>query len=303
MNKNSKIMVMGAGAVGSLFGGLLADYGYDVTLVGRSAHVEAICKNGLKISGITNKIIKVKATTDPINADLVLLTTKSYDTKEAIKQIALKNDHCDTIILSLQNGLGNLEDICRIIDEKNVILGITFLGSIFLGPGHIKHTGLGRIVLGELDNSISDRIELISEMFNKSKISTEVTDDIFGRIWDKLIVNIGINAVAALSGIKNGQILECEETKWVMEEAIREAILVANIMGVKISDSLIEKTIDVAKKTAQNKCSMLQDFERNKRTEIDAINGAIVRLGKAHGINTPVNKTLYSLVKGIEFFK
>ena len=302
MNADPRIMVMGAGAVGSLFGGLLADYGYDVTLVGRAAHVDAICKNGLKISGITNRIIKVKATTDPIQADLVLLTTKSYDTIKATRQIPI-GASCDTVILSLQNGLGNLEAISEITGEKKVVGAVTFLGSTFLEAGHIKHTGLGRIIIGELDGSISDRIKKISEIFKNVGILIEMTDDIYGRIWDKLIVNVGINAPAALSRAKNGQLLACSETKWVMKEAINEAILVAKKLGVKISDDLFEKTIDVAKKTAQNKCSMLQDFERGKRTEIDSINGAIVMAGKAHGIDTPVNRTLFSLVKGIEMIK
>lgn len=299
MNSNPKIMVMGAGAVGSLIGGFLADSGYDVTLVGRPSHVNSINENGLKITGVTNKIIKVKATTNPICADLVLLTTKSYDTKEATKQIsnALGSE---TTVLSLQNGLGNLEVISGIISEKNVMGGIAFMGSIFVEAGHIKHTGIGRIVIGELDGNISDRIKAIVGIFQKAKIPVEITEDIKSQIWDKLIVNVGINAPAALARIRNGQIIEYKETKWVMEEAICEAILVANKIGMKISDNLVEKTIEVAKKTARNKCSMLQDFERGKTTEIDAINGAIVELGKKHGVKTPVNQTLFSLVKGFE---
>ncbi|MDY6966602.1 MAG: ketopantoate reductase family protein [Halobacteriota archaeon] len=297
MISNPTIMVMGAGAVGSLFGGLLADSGYDVTLVGRSAHVDVICKNGLKISGITKKNIRVKASTDPIYADLVLLTTKSYDTEEATRQIPID---VDTTVVSLQNGLGNLEAISGITGEEKVVGGITFLGSTFIEAGHIKHTGLGRIVIGELDGSITDRTKTISKIFQNAGIPVEVTDDIFSRIWDKLIINVGINAPAALAKIKNGQILEYPEMKWVMVEAIKEAISIAEKIGINISEGLIEETIEVAEKTAQNKCSMLQDFERGRKTEIDAINGAIVRLGGRVGVKTPINRVLYSLVKGIE---
>ncbi|MHC1581828.1 MAG: ketopantoate reductase family protein [Candidatus Syntropharchaeia archaeon] len=292
----TRIMVMGAGALGSLFGGLLADSGYDVILVGRKKHVDAINKNGLRISGLTDKIIDVKASTTPVDADLILFTVKSYDTEKAARELRIEKD---TTVLSLQNGMGNEEKIASIIGEEHVLGGITSYGALFVEPGHIKHTGIADTFIGELNGEITQRAKKICEMFKDAGIKTEITDNIREKIWEKLVINVGINAPTSICRIKNGMLLEIPEMKWIMEKAVEEAVEVAKRMGIKITNPL-EKVIDVATKTRENESSMLQDIKKGKRTEIDAINGIIVELGEKFGIPTPVNRTLFSLVKGIE---
>ena len=297
IKRNPKIMVFGAGAIGSLFGGILSDFGYDVTLVGREAHVKAINENGLIISGFTEKTIKVDATKEPVESDIVLLTVKSYDTKQAIEGIPLSKE---TVVVSIQNGLNNLDTICKYVDETRVVGGVTSNGSLTLSPGKIKHTGIGYTVIGGLNEDGNAVARDVAKILTDAGLKTDVSGNILEDIWTKLMINVGINAPAALTGLRNGELPEIEETKWVMVESIKEAILVARKSGINIPEGIIEKVFDVAKRTRENRCSMLQDVANNKKTEIDAINGAIVNLGEEMGVDTPINRTLYSLIKGIE---
>lgn len=286
-------MIMGAGAIGSLFGGLIADAGYDVTLVGRRAHVDVVNERGLRISGIMEKKIEVVAKTEPIEADIVFLTVKSYDTEEATRSIPIKRD---TVVVSLQNGLGNIDKMVRILGIERVVGGVTSHGALFVSPGHIKHTGTGRTLIGGLVKDKKD--ERVAEILNDANVKTDVVEDITQKIWEKLIVNVGINAPTALTGIKNGELLLYPEMRWVMTESVEEANRVAKKIG--IDGISIEDVEDITRKTAENESSMLQDVKRGKRTEIDAINGVIVRIGRENGIDTPVNRTLYTLIKTIE---
>jgi 2-dehydropantoate 2-reductase len=290
-----KILVMGAGAIGSLIGGLLSASGEDVTLVGRYAHVRAIKKKGLRISGLTEKVVKVDARLRPFPADLVLLTVKSYDTEDAIKMVPLREN---TVVVSIQNGYGNLEQISKYAKGR-AIGGITSHASLFLSPGHVKHTGYGDTVIGEQDGRITERVKKIKKIFSEAGIPTKVTRDIRREIWKKLIVNCGINAITALASCKNGEILSRKELREIMILAVKEATEVAKI-ETEIKENMLRKTIDVIRKTAENESSMLQDLKRGRRTEIDAINGAIVRIAEREGMEAPLNKVLYSLVKSIE---
>ena len=297
MKRNPKIMVLGAGAIGSLFGGLLSDFGYDVTLVGRAPHVKAIKENGLIISGFTDKTIEVDATTEPVESDIIFLTVKSYDTEQAIREIPISKE---TIVISIQNGLNNLETIFKYVEKSQIVGGVTSNGSLTLSPGQIRHTGIGYTVIGGLDEEANIAARDIAKLLTDAGIKTEVSEGIMDRIWEKLMINVGINAPAALTGMRNGELPTCEEAKWVMIEAIKEAILVAEKVGINIPKDMVERVIDVTENTAGNRCSMLQDVANKKRTEIDAINGAIVRMGEEMCIDTPINRTLYALIKGIE---
>jgi len=297
MKRNPKIMVLGAGAIGSLFGGLLSDFGYDVTLVGRASHVKAIKENGLIVSGFTDKTIEVDATTEPVESDIVFLTVKSYDTEQAIREIPISKE---TIVVSIQNGLNNLETIFKYVKKSQIVGGVTSNGSLTLSPGKIRHTGIGYTVIGGLDEEGTMITRDIAKLLTDAGLKTEVSEDIMEKIWEKLMINVGINAPAALTGMRNGELPTYEETQWVMVEAIKEAILVAEKVGINIPKDMVERVVDVTEKTAENRCSMLQDVANKKRTEIDAINGAIVMLGEEVGIDTPINRTLYSLIKGIE---
>ncbi|HEC56797.1 MAG TPA: 2-dehydropantoate 2-reductase [Candidatus Syntrophoarchaeum butanivorans] len=292
-----KIVVMGAGAIGSLFGGLLALRGEDVLLVGRRSHVDAINSRGLKISGMTDAIVHVRASTHPEEGDLILFTVKSYDTEKAASSLIINDD---TIVLSLQNGLGNEEKIAEVVGREHVIGGVTSYGALFLEPGHVSHTGIGETVIGELDGSITERVSRLSDLLNKAGIMTSVTDSIKRKIWEKLVVNVGINAITAITGVKNGKLLEIPQLRELMRYASLEAVEVGRKQGIDLGYDLIDRVEEVARRTAENRSSMLQDISRGKKTEIDAINGMIVRLGEEVGVDTPVNRILTLLVRGIE---
>lgn len=288
-------MVMGAGALGSLIGGLLAHNGEDVILVGRRKHVDAVNSRGLRITGLVDETVQARASTQPVESDLIIFTVKSYDTREAAQ--ALPTD--DSTILTLQNGLGNAEIIADIAGEDRVLAGTTSMGSTFLEPGQIRYTGRGETRIGSPWQEDDNRVEGIVSMFNDAGIPAGESPDINHDLWAKLVVNAGINAPAYLTGLRNGELLEHEDILWLMRMVGQEAAAVARAEGI-VLENPVERIIQVARDTAGNRCSMLQDRDRGRQTEINVINGAIVRRGKKHDIPTPVNRALLALVKGAE---
>jgi len=301
-----KIAILGAGAMGSLYGGFLAEGGNEVWLLDVwREHIDAINNNGLIIEGLSgHRIIKnIKATSNPFDigiADLVIVFVKSTITDIVISQnldIFDKN----TIVLTLQNGLGNVEKINKLINKKNIIAGVTAHGATLISPGNIFHAGIGATNIGELNGGFSDRIRVISNIMNTAGLETTVSDNVIGLIWGKLLVNVGINALTAITKLKNGQLIDNAETEELLETAVNEAWNIVKAKGILLSyDNPIIYTKQVCKATAQNFSSMLQDITNCRKTEIDMINGAIVREGKKLGIETPVNITLTNLVKSIE---
>jgi 2-dehydropantoate 2-reductase len=300
-----KIAVIGSGAMGSLFGGLLSEAGEDVTLIDIwKEHIDVMNRKGLKITGVGgDRIVRVKATSSPSEVgpvDLILIFVKSYDTRKATMD-ALPMVGTNTIFLTLQNGLGNIEQIAEVVGSDRVIAGSTTHGSTLIGPGEIYHAGSGVTVIGEISGEITDRVKTIANTFNRAGIETEVSQNIIGVIWSKVLVNVGINALTALTRMRNGELLEVLELKEVMRKAVEESIEVAVKAGIRLEiEDPVEEVFKVARLTAKNKSSMLQDIERRRRTEIDAINGAIVTIGKKYGVKTPVNETLTAAIKGLE---
>lgn len=299
-----KTVIIGAGAMGSLYGGLLSLSGKEVWLVDVwKEHIDAICSKGLAIEekgSIRN--ISVNATADLQSvgkADLVLYFVKTYHSEKAVSDsLILKKD--DTLFLTLQNGLGNEEVICKQVDPKNVILGVTGQGATLLGPGRIRHAGWGKTYVGELDGMVTDRVNQVAQMFRKAGIETDISSRIHDLVWEKLFVNTGINALAAMTGLKNGQILDYPETLRMMEALVNEAIDVARKKGIRIEGNPIDKVKAVIEATRENRCSMGQDLDRKRRTEIDAINGAVVREANRLGISVPYNRMITDLIKVIE---
>jgi 2-dehydropantoate 2-reductase len=300
-----KIAVMGAGAMGSLFGGLLAEAGEDVTLIEVwKEHVDALNARGLRITGISGeRTIEVNSTTDPGKVgpvDLVIIFVKSYDTAEAARD-ALPMVSDETVFLSLQNGLGNIDKIAEAAGRKRIIRGVTAQGSTMMGPGEIYHAGQGLTVIGEPDETSTERVERIAKAFKHAGIHTKISSNIMGALWSKVLVNVGINPLTALTGLRNGELLDHPEIRQVMRRAVEEATMVAQSLGIEMEfDNPVEKVYEVAEATAANRSSMLQDVERGRKTEIDALNGAIVELGRLIGVDTPVNYTLVTAVKGLE---
>lgn len=298
-----KIAVLGAGAMGCLYGGLLAEANNQVWLIDIwKEHVDIINQKGLKVEDKNGeRVIKnIKATINPNEVgivDLILVFVKSTITDKAVegaKSVIGEN----TIILTLQNGLGNIEKIAAVSKEENIIAGTTAHGSTLLKPGKIRHAGKGITVIGEIDGKKSERIKVVKELFDKSQIETILTENALGVIWDKLLVNVGINAITALTELKNGELLEFKETEELLENAVSEGQNIAKAKGINlICEDPIDHTKKVCSLTANNKSSMLQDIMNKRKTEIDMINGAIVREGRKLGISTPINLALTNLIK------
>lgn len=299
-----KTVMIGPGAMGSLFGGLLTRSGQDLWLVGyKKDQVETIRSAGLTLEDREgSQVIPMRATPDVTSAgkaDLVIFFVKTYDTEKAVSD-SLVLEKEDTIFLTLQNGLGNEEAICKKVDPKKVMLGVTGHGATLLRPGHVRHAGWGKTFIGELDHRITDRALRIARMFCDAGIETEVSSNIHEEVWGKLLVNVGINALTALTGFKNGQLLDYPETARLMENLVVEAAEVARRKGVRIKEDPAERTRKAAAATRENRSSMGQDFDHRRKTEIEAINGAVVREAQSLGIPVPFNQALTDLVKAIE---
>jgi 2-dehydropantoate 2-reductase len=299
-----KTVMMGSGAMGSLFGGLLTLAGEEVWLVGnRKGQIDTIRSGGLTFEEKGElRIIPMRATSDVTSvgkADVVIFFVKTYDTEVAVSD-ALALEKEDTVFLTLQNGLGNEEVICQKIDRKKVMLGVTGHGATLIGPSHIRHAGWGKTVIGELDHRITDRVVRISQMFCAAGIETEVSSDIHDHVWGKLLVNVGINALTALTGFKNGQLLDYPESMRLMEKLVIEASEVARRKGVHLEQDPVEKVRKTVEATRENRSSMGQDFDYRRKTEIEAINGAVVREAQSLGISVPYNQAVTDLVKAIQ---
>ena len=299
-----KTVIIGAGAMGSLFGGLLTLSGEDVWLVDiRKENINAMKLKGLTIEEKGKTLnVPVNAVTDIASigtADLVIYFVKTYQTERAASDsLVLQRE--DTIFLTLQNGLGNEEVLSRKVDQKKVILGVTGQGATLLEPGHIHHAGWGETQIGELDGKMTKRANQIAQMFQKAGLPTHVSSKIQDLIWQKLFANVGINALTALTGLKNGQLLDYPETVRLMEALVSEAVEVAQQKGIRVEGNPIKKVKHTAEATRENRSSMGQDFDHKRRTEIDAINGAVVKVAQRLGMSTPYNQIITDLVKVIE---
>ncbi len=300
------ILILGAGAIGSLLGARLAGTDASVFLYSTNrAHMGAVADRGLSIEELDGTVTNLKLTSSsdlgsvPRNPDLVLVVVKTYATREAVGSI-LGLCSPSTIFLTLQNGIGNWESIAEVAGKETVLAGSTSQGATSLGPGRIRHGGNGPTYIGEPSGPASERVGRVIELFREAGLACEPSDNVERLIWDKLIVNVGINAITGLTGIKNGVIARMGEASQLCGSAVEEAILVARAKGFPVGLEMIERVIGVARATARNRSSMGQDVDKKKRTEIDAINGAIVRFARETGIPTPVNQTLTWLVKILE---
>jgi 2-dehydropantoate 2-reductase len=297
-----KIIIFGSGAIGSLFGALLS-MNNDVLLLGRKSHINAIKNNGLTIKGKTNFNVKINAESSfeniTFSPDLLILTVKSYDTEEAIKQ-AKKIIDKDTKILSLQNGLDNIEKISNHIKSEKIIAGITTHGAFFSKPGSVNHTGIGLTVLGDLNNTKTNFLETVVKLFNETGIETRVSKNISEDIWGKAIINSSINPLTSIFQCKNGYLLENPILEKLLENICIESTSIANNYGIEFSvDFMIKKTKDVIKNTAENFSSMLQSLRNNKKTEIDSINGKLAFIGKEYNVDTTLNDFLVRYIKSL----
>jgi 2-dehydropantoate 2-reductase len=290
--------------MGCLFGGLLTEAGVDVQLLDLwPEHVRALNEQGLSITRDGEaRVIRVQAFTDPAEireTDLALIFVKHAQTREAAETaMRLLGDR--GYLLTLQNGMGNAEIITEVAGPGRVVCGTTAQGAMRLGPGRIQHSGVGKTIIGMWEQERLPIVDELAALFAGAKISTAVEDDIRPVIWSKLFVNVGINAVTALTNTRNGQLLDLDDTRDLVKAAVTEAMQVAASLHVKVAEDALQKVFAIARATASNRSSMGQDVDRNRPTEIDAINGYIVRRAGELGLEVPVNQTLTSLIKTMQ---
>lgn len=301
-----KICILGAGGMGSLYGGKLSAIPTnEVWLVDvYKAHVDKINQDGLCIEcdGKDTYYKNVKAVEDSSVigvCDLVVIFVKGTATRAAIE--SNKNLFGpNTMALTVQNGLGNADVIGEIIGYDNVACGTTEQGARMLEPGKIRdmNKGVGKTVIGDIHGGASPRIEAVGEVLREAGFETYVSGNVTSLIWDKLIVNVGINGCAAAMNLTNDELWTIPEANAIHVAAVNEAIAVAKALGVKLSyEDPLAHVKEVCSFTVGNQCSMLLDVLNKRITEIDLINGAVVREGKKVGVPTPVNETLVNIIK------
>ena len=308
--KTMNILVMGAGAVGSAVGGFLCQGGHRVSLVGRDPHMAAIRERGLRIEGIwgAHLIRGLRPFTSVHQVpgehfDLVLITTKSYDTGDAARQI-LPLASEDSLVISLQNGLGNVETISQVVGDHRAVGGRLIFGIRVPEAGRAEITVYAdKVMLGSPSRKVDfARLEVIAAAFTKAGIPTEATLEIGQFIWGKVFYNCCLNPLSALLEVTYGELSEHSETRQIMTSVVEEIFAVAGAKGVSLAwrspleyqDILFGRLIP---DTYAHHASMLQDVMRGNRTEIDALNGAVARLGEETGTPTPVNLMLTQLIK------
>lgn len=301
-----KITVVGPGALGCLITALLKNKTKEEVWVldEFAERAKRISRDGIRVEGMSGPFtVKINATAnikDIGSCDLVILAVKSYSTEDACKGIKeLVSEK--TSVLTLQNGIGNVQILNDYFGPDRVIAGVTNHGSTLIGTGHARHAGKGDTVIGRADGRALGAIRDVANILTKAGLETKISRDIDSAIWSKLIINVGINALTAVTRLNNGALIECEECRNILRSAVQESVKVVKRKRIKLSyDDPIQKVESVCRATSANISSMLQDVLNKNRTEIDFINGAITRQAKALNIPTPVNEVLTNLVKTIE---
>ena len=289
-----QVAVIGAGAIGCYYGGLLLRAGHDVTFIGRPVHVDAINANGLLLDLKTFKgHLPAKAATETTtltSPDLVMVCVKSADTEQAGRALAGRL-RPDTSVLSLQNGVDNAQRLSAVIGQA-VIPAVVYVGSEMAGPGHIRHHGGGDLAIGR-----SPASEALAQTLEAAGVHTTISDDIEVTLWSKLVINCAFNALSAVADISYGPMLEVAGARDVVTRAVQEAIAVARAHGVSLPDDLLANILNIPAMMPQQKSSTAQDLARGKPSEIDFLNGHVVRKGVELGVPTPTNHALQVMVK------
>ena len=302
-----KVCVIGAGALGSTVGGTLAEAGNEVVLVGPNrAHADEINRTGLILrTAGKDRTIAVRAvadTTDLDVAELVMILVKSHHTREAAEAAANVVGPATTV-MSLQNGLGHEEILAEIFGRGRVIAGKTYVGGLMTGPGRVVAGTDGKeTIIGELDGALSGRVTAIADTFNRAGLPAIVSRNIMGAMWDKLLVNVATGALSSITRLTYGDLYAIPAIEECSIAAVTEAMTVARAKGIRLEttdprEAWLKATDGLPR---EFKTSMLQSLEKGVPTEIDFINGAVVREGVEVGVETPVNATLVACIKGIE---
>ncbi|MCA1322808.1 ketopantoate reductase family protein [Herbaspirillum sp. alder98] len=292
-----KVAVMGAGAVGCFYGGMLARAGHEVVLVGRPQHVAAFTERGLRLQAQSfDQTLAVAASTDPAivaGADLVLFCVKSTDTESAGAQL-LPHLAPDTLVLTLQNGTDNADRLRQVIPQP-VSAAVVYVATEMAGPGHVRHHGRGELVIEP-----AARSQQAAEALIAAGVPTEISDNVRGALWFKLILNCAYNALSAITQLPYGRIVQSAGVAEVIAQLVAECRAVADADQVALPGDIDAGVRMIAASMPNQYSSTAQDLARGKLSEIDHLNGFIVRRGQALGVATPVNLAMQTLVKLIE---
>ena len=298
MTQPLKIAVMGAGAVGCYFGGMLARAGHEVVLIARPQHAEAIQQAGLRMDTKTfDERVRLAASSEPSavgGAKLVLFCVKSTDTESAGAQM-LPYLAPDALVLTVQNGVDNADRLRGVLPKHEVAAAVVYVATEMAGPGHLKHHGRGDLVIEP--SSASDAV---AQALIAAGVPTEVSGNVHGALWAKLILNCAYNAVSAITQLPYGKTVEGAGIRDVMRDVVAECLAVAKAEGVAVPADVVTAVDKLAASMPSQYASTAQDLARGKRTEIDYLNGLIVRRGEALGVATPANRVLWALVKLME---
>jgi 2-dehydropantoate 2-reductase len=308
-----RIVIVGSGAIGRLFGSFLIRGGNEITLIDIDRDtLGALQKKGIGLleddgehpDDAESFPVQALYSADSLTeADLVLLLVKSQATIPAVKDVAhLITNTCP--LLCIQTGLGNLEAARKIVPEKHILLGITFMSGTALSDARVRKGALAKTYIGELDGTFSKRLENISQVFNSCGIETQMVKKIIGRLWCKVITYAAINPVSAILEVPNGSLTSKMESITLMKRLLDEGRAVAEAHSIElVYPDLYELLFDACEKSANNLSSMLQDILNDMPTEIDAQNGAICRYAEEHGIDVPTHRTMVELIKLLECWK
>lgn len=295
------VAILGSGAMGSLVGGRLTEAGHAVTLLDVwDEHVRAMNDDGLRVTADgSDERIDVTATTDPSSVsppDLLVVFVKSIHTGEALADAeSLLGPGID--VLTLQNGLGNPETIAEFVPRENVIAGVTTHGATLEDPGHVYHAGSGPTTIGRYFVDNDERVRAVAGALTDAGFETSVSGEIRDAVWEKVLVNVGVNAPTALARVENGLLADTDPGRRIVETAVTEAAAVARSEGRDVDDDIVGEVLEIAAATGTNRSSMLQDVEAGRRTEIDRIHGAVVDRADGTGVDVPANRLLADLVR------
>jgi 2-dehydropantoate 2-reductase len=301
-----KIAVVGAGAMGSVYAALFGSAGHEVWAVDRwQEHIDAIRERGLRVEGASgDRVVRINATTNPSetgSAELVILATKAMTVAEAA-EAARPLVGPDTLVLSIQNGLGGPDTAARVLGEEHVAVGVVGgFGASVVAPGHVHHHGLELVRLGEREGPVTPRIEAVADVWRAAGFTVRTFDDVRRLVWEKLVCNVTFSGTCSVLGRTVGEVLE-DDNAWVIATRCAvEAYEVARALEVELEfDDPITYVRDFGMAIPGAKPSMLLDLEAGRRTEVDFINGAIPRVGREVGVAAPVNETVSALVRTLE---
>jgi 2-dehydropantoate 2-reductase len=299
-----RVLVAGAGAIGQWLGLRLLQTGQDVTLLARPRHVEAIRRDGLRIAGLTEAHAHVAAVSDlgelDGRFDAIVLACKAHQTAELGAAVAPLLAP-EGVLASLQNGLGNVEKLRRFLPRDRLAVALTSHGVTVEAPGRLRHAGTGATLVGPALGGPDAAARTVYRMLLQARLEPEWQDQTRGHIWRKAIVNAGINPVGALYGARNGEVVKRSDLRKLCLGLVKEAAGLAKVARVPLPPGDLELlTLTTLDRTANNKCSMLQDVEAKRPTEVEQITGRLVRLGEKLLASMPLSDSVYGRVKDLE---